>query len=255
MKLSKHFRPLLFIALASLAAPAALAQQASPGYFMPPSQKPAPLQSAPAPQPAPAAQQAAPQPQMPPPPQLPALPKGVAPPAAVIGVLSVPEVLQKSTAAQGVQAIIEQRQAVLGHDAQLARTKIQGEQSAIMAERPKLTDAQLEAKVQALRDEIAATQTKFAERNQAIQNSSQQALAKIESVLIAVIRQEAQARGMNLVLHREDVALNVTGFDITDAVAAQLNKLLPSVTVPPSVVTPGMVVNPPDDGQDQGDGE
>ena len=192
---------------------------------------------------------------MPPPPQLPALPKGAPPPAAVIGVLSVPEVLQKSTAAQGVQAVIEQRQAVLGHDAELARTKIQAEQSAIMAERPKLTDAQLEAKVQALRDEIAAMQTKFAERNQAIQNSSQQALAKIESVLIAVIRQEAQARGMNLVLHREDVALNVTGFDITDAVVAQLNKLLPSVTVPPSVVTPGMVVNPPDDGQDQGDGE
>jgi len=59
------------------------------------------------------------------------------------------------------------------------------------------------------------------------------------------------------VLHREQVALNVNAFDITGEVLAQLNKLLPSVKVPPSVVTPGMVVNAPDQsGQDgQGDGQ
>jgi hypothetical protein len=56
------------------------------------------------------------------------------------------------------------------------------------------------------------------------------------------------------VLHREQVALNVQAFDITDAVAARLNELLPSVQVPPSVVTPGMVVNPPQQDQDGGDG-
>ena len=44
---------------------------------------------------------------------------------------------------------------------------------------------------------------------------------------------------MNLVLHREQVALNVNAFDITADVTSQLNKLLTSVPVPPSVVTPG----------------
>jgi hypothetical protein len=53
---------------------------------------------------------------------------------------------------------------------------------------------------------------------------------------------------MNLVLHREQVALNVNAFDITSDVVAQLNKLLPSVPVPPSVVTPGMAISPPQDG-------
>ena len=61
----------------------------------------------------------------------------------------------------------------------------------ILAERGKLSDAELEAKEQALRDEIAATQTKFEERNQAIQNSGQAALGQIESELIGIIRQEA----------------------------------------------------------------
>jgi Skp family chaperone for outer membrane proteins len=245
-----------FLSLAfSLAAPAALAQS-SPGYFMPPTQQqstpPAPAPSPPEPAPqaaaAPAPQAAAPaQQQMPPIPQLPALPKGTPPPVAVIGVLSVPEVMQKSTAAQGVQAVIQQRQAELGQEAQAARAKIQAEQQAILAQRGTLTDAQLETKEQALRDEIAATQTKFELRNQAIQNSGQAALGQIESELIAIIRQEAESRGMNLVLHREQVALNVNAFDITDDVVAQLNILLPSVKVPPSVVTPGMTVNPPQD--------
>jgi Skp family chaperone for outer membrane proteins len=184
---------------------------------------------------------------MPPIPQLPALPQEAAPPVASIGVLSVPEVMQKSLAAQGVQQVIQQRQAALAQDAQAARSHIQAEQAHIVAERAHLTDAQLEAREQALRNEIAATQTRFEARNQAIQNSGQAALGQIEAELIAIIRQEAEAHRMNLVLHREQVALNVNAFDITDEVVAQLNKLLPSVKVPPSVVTPGMAVNAPMD--------
>ncbi len=57
-------------------------------------------------------------------------------------------------------------------------------------------------------------------------------------MLVAVIRQVAESRGMNLVLHRAQVALNVNEFDITDQVAEQLNKLLPSVDVPPDGVSP-----------------
>ncbi len=237
------------------AAPAAHAQSSSgsAGFFMPPSGQ---TQKAPVAAPKPSAPAAAPatQPQASDfkVPNLPPLPAEPAPPTAVIGVLSVPEVLQKSTAAQGVQAEIQNRQAALARDAQAARAKIQSEQQAIMAERSKLTDAELEKKEQALQNEIAATQTRFQERNQAIQNSGQAALQQIEAMLAGIVKQEAQAHGMNLVLHREQAVLNVAAFDITDETTAELNKLLPSVKVPPSVVTPGMAINPPDD---QGDGD
>ena len=43
---------------------------------------------------------------------------------------------------------------------------------------------------------------------------------------------------MNLVLHRAQVALNVNEFDITEQVAEQLNKVLPSVDIPPEGVAP-----------------
>jgi Skp family chaperone for outer membrane proteins len=259
----------LVVALAVLAVSSYAHAQSSPGYFMPPSAPtaPAPVQhAAPQPQPQPqavpsdsgAANAAAPSDQqqaqqsLPPIPQLPSLPKEPPPPAPVIGVLSVPEVMQKSTAAQGVQQIIHDRQAALGNEAQQARATIEAKQAQIVAQRSKLTDAQLEAKEKTLEDQVAATQKDFEQRNQAIQNSGQAALGVIESELIAVIRQVAEAHGMNLVLHREQVALNVNAFDITDEVASQLNKLLPSVPVPPSVVTPGMAITPPsdDDGEE-----
>ncbi|MDE1905992.1 MAG: OmpH family outer membrane protein [Rhodospirillales bacterium] len=234
------------------AVPAAHAQAASgsPGYFMPPTaQQHAAPAMVPRPKPVAAAPSAAngqneTQLNVP---VLPPLPAEPAPPTAVIGVLSVPEVLQKSTAAEAVQAEIQKRQAVLAKDAQDARGKIQAEQQAIMAERGKLSDAELEKKEQNLQNEIAATQTKFQERNQAIQNSGQAALQQIEAELAGIVRQEAQAHGMNLVLHREQAVLNVSAFDLTDETATELNKLLPHVTVPPSVVTPGMQVDTPED--------
>jgi Skp family chaperone for outer membrane proteins len=248
------------------AAPAALAQS-SPGYFIPPSGG-APAGTAPAPHvvhhdAAPAAPPmgsdsaaadaaaAQAQPQMPPIPQLPPLPKEAPPPQAIIGVLSVPEVMQKSTAAEGVQQIIQQRREKLAEEAQRDQQGWENEQAKITAERGHLTDAQLEAKEKALQDEISAAQTSFRARDQAIQNSAQVALGQIESVLIAVIRQVSEARGMNLVLHREQVALNINAFDITTDVVTQLNKLLPSVAVPPSVVTPGMHIDTPDEQQEQ----
>jgi Skp family chaperone for outer membrane proteins len=265
--LRSRLAAVLFAAVTIFAAPAAFAQS-SPGYFIPPSAQPAqapapvhhslrPLQTIPNPSAAPdsngdaTAAQAQAQPQLPPIPQLPALPKGSPPPAPVIGVLSVPEVMQKSTAAQGVQEVIQDRRQHLAAEARRDQDGWKATQAKIVAARSKLSDAQLQAKETALQNEIAAAQTDFQARNQAIQNSAQTALGQIESELIAVIRQVSEARGMNLVLHREQVALNVNAYDITSDVVTQLNKLLPSVAVPPSVVTPGMPIAS-NDQQDQG---
>ncbi|MCW8307870.1 OmpH family outer membrane protein [Acidiphilium sp. PA] len=180
--------------------------------------------------------QAIPPQKLPPIPQLPALPKESAPPAPVMGVLSVPEVMQQSTAAQGVEKIIEARRQKLAAEAQADQQKWEAEQKTITGEKAKLSKAALAGKEQALQREIEEAQVDFHNRNLAIEVSARTALGKIESTLIAVIRQVAQAHGMNLVLHRSQVALNVNGFDISKEVATHLNTILPSVAVPPAVV-------------------
>lgn len=171
-------------------------------------------------------------------PNLPPLPPENAPPTAIIGVLSVPEVMQQSTAAQAVQAEIQKRQAVLKKEEDTAQAGLQAQQQQILAERGKMPQAEFEKKVQDWQNQVAAAQTKFQEENQSIQNAGQAALSKIEAELIGIIRQEAQAHGMNLILHREQVVLNVAAFDLTDETVKELNKLLPHVTVPPDFNTP-----------------
>jgi Skp family chaperone for outer membrane proteins len=176
--------------------------------------------------------------QLPPPPDLPALPKGESPPAAVIGVLGVPDVMRASAAAQQVEKVIEQRRAKLNDDAQKEQAVWRDMQQALANDRPKLSDAQVKARDQDLQDRISKAQRQFRDRNRIIQEAARYALAQIERTLVAVIRQVADSRGMNLVLHREQVALNANQFDITDQVAEQLNKILPTVVIPPDGVSP-----------------
>jgi Skp family chaperone for outer membrane proteins len=166
-------------------------------------------------------------------PELPALPKGTAPPTAVIGVLGVPEVMRASVAAQQVQRVIGERREKLNQDAEKEQAAWRDMQQALQNERAKLSADQIRARERDLQERITNAQKTFRDRNRIIQEAAQVALNQIERTLIAVIRQVAESRNMNLVLHRAQVALNVNEFDITDQVAEQLNKVLPNVQIPP----------------------
>jgi Skp family chaperone for outer membrane proteins len=183
--------------------------------------------------------------QLPPPPDLPALPKGEAPPVAVIGVMGVPEVMRASAAAQQVEKIIGERRAKLNEDAQKEQAVWREMQQTLANDRTKLSADQVRARERDLQERITNAQRQFRDRNRIIQEAAQYALAQIERTLIAVIRQVAESRGMNLVLHRAQVALNVNQFDITDQVAEQLNKILPSVVIPPDGVSPASIAQAP----------
>jgi len=183
-------------------------------------------------------QQPLPQVQLPPVPDLPALPKSAPPPAPVVGVMGVPEVMRASTAAQQVEKIIGQRREKLNQDAQKEQAAWRELQQALANDRGKLTPEQIRGRERELQDRITNAQKSFRDRNRIIQEAAQYALGQIERTLIAVIRQVAESRGMNLVLHRAQVALNINEFDITDQVGEQLNKLLPSVEIPPDGVSP-----------------
>lgn len=238
------------------------AAQQNPGYFIPPgagsgpANRPAP--SRPASRPAPPAVQVAPpslgagagagagagpneppplQVQLPPLPDLPALPRGPAPPAAVIGVLGIPDIMHASTAAQQVEKLIGERREKLNEDAQKEQATWRDLQQALANQRASLNADQIRTKERELQERITNSQRQFRDRNRFIQEAAQVGLAQIERMLIATIRQVAESRGMNLVLHRAQVALNINEFDLTDTVVEQMNKTLSSVTLPPDGVS------------------
>lgn len=181
---------------------------------------------------------------LPPVPDLPPLQRGATPPAAVIGVLGIPDIMRASMAAQQIEKAIGERREALNTDAQKEQAAWRDMQQQLANQRATLSAEQIRAKERELQDRITNAQKQFRDRNRIIQEAGQYGLAQIERMLIAVIRQVSESRGMNLVLHRQQVALNVNEFDITEQVVDQLNKVLPVVILPPDGVSPGAFTPP-----------
>jgi len=232
-----------------------LAQSQGQNWFIPNTPRPAPERRAPARGPAaaqspplteaappeetaaPAAQEQI-QVQLPPAPPVPDVPHGALPPASVIGVLSVPDVLRASVAYQAADKAIAERRQKLNDDAQQEQVKLRDMGQELANDRVKLTPEQIRAKEKELQDRIAESRRSFTERNRIIQEQGQYALLQIQRTLSEVVQKVAVSRGMNLVLQRAEVAVNIPEFDITPEVTDILNKALPSVVIPPEGVSP-----------------
>lgn len=174
------------------------------------------------------AQAPAPRPAQTPPP----LAAGQPPPAPVIGIVDVPEIQRVSSAFTQVREAIEQRRGRLNEDLQREQTRWRDEQQRLANDRATLTPEQLRTRERDLQDRITDSQRVLRERARDIEQLAQTALREIEQALGIVIRQVASGRGVNIVLPRPLVIFNEPPFDLTEEVAAQLNRMIPNVTLP-----------------------
>ncbi len=233
------------------------AQQApgqNPGWFVPgqsrapaqarPAGRPAPAPAAPAAENAPPAEPETPgateqqiEMALPPVPEVTPLPKGTSPPTAIFGIISVPDVMRNSSAYQVVDKELAVRRQKLNEDAQHEQTTLRDLGQALQNDRGKLSADQIRAKERELQDRIAESRRKFAERNRIIQEAGRYALAQIERTLRVVVQEVALSHGMNIILHGPETALYLPEFDITGQVVTELNKVAPSVTLPPDGVS------------------
>ncbi len=162
----------------------------------------------------------------------------------MIGVLAVPDVMRDSLAAQQAQRVLGARQEKLRADAQVEQEAWRALQQALESQRGKLSAAQIRTQERGLQERVATGQRRLQARARALQQANQVTLGQIQQTLIAVIQQVAASRGVNLVLQRGEIALNVNEFDITGEVAAQMNKVLPSIVVPPDDAAPSVARQP-----------
>ena len=232
--------------------------QQSQQWFVPGQQRPATQHPAPrAAAPAPAGQVAAPglapeaplpgqesqpepqiQVQLPPAPEVPPLPKGPTPPAAIVGILSVPDVLRASTAFQQADKEFSGRRQKLNEDAQKEQNTLRDLGQALANERSKLTPEQIRKREQELQDRITESRRVFGERNRIIQEAGQYVMAQINRGVELVTQQVAISRGINIVLNRAQILGTTNDFDLTPQVVDDLNKVLPNVVIPPDGVAP-----------------
>ncbi len=250
---------LVAVALSSYSPPAAAQQNQQ--WFVPNQPRTAPARPAPRPAPAPSAQsepqtlapglatELAPpgtetqpqqqvQMQLPPPPEVPPLPKGPTPPAAIVGVLSVADVMRASTAFQQADKEFVGRRQKLNEDAQKEQVSLRDLGQQLANERGKLTPEQIRTREKELQDRITELRRVFGERNRIIQEASQYVMAQIDRATEMVTQQVAVSRGINLVLNKAQILGTTSDFDMTPAVVEDLNKILGSVVIPPDGVSP-----------------
>jgi Skp family chaperone for outer membrane proteins len=251
------------LALTLLAHPrTVLAQdQQNPGWFVPNQQRPAaqpgraaparsaapveevPEATAPVDEPGTAPQQQI-QVQLPPPPEIPAIPKGPPTPAAIVGIVSIPDALRVSTAYSTADKVFNERHKKLDEDAQKEQVTLRDLGQQLANDRAKLTPEQIRQRERDLQDRIADSRRKFGERNRIIQESGQYVMAQINRTMEQVVQQVALARGINVVLNRAQVLGTTADFDLTPEVVQVLNKVLPSVVIPPDGVSPVAMAPP-----------
>ena len=160
------------------------------------------------------------------------LPGGAAPPAPIMGVLGVPDVMRASSAAQAVDKVIGARKEKPPGRGAARPGNLAGSGAELQNDAPHLSREQGLVRRTRCARPGEHRPPRLQERIRIIQEAAQVALGQIERTLIGIIRQVAESRGMNLVLHRSQVALNVQEYDITEAVVAQLNRALPTVADP-----------------------
>jgi Skp family chaperone for outer membrane proteins len=163
----------------------------------------------------------------------------------VIAMIDVQEVNRLSAAFNQVREEIERRRARFTEETQREQGRWREEQQALAAARATLPPEALRERERALQDRITDAQRVFRDRQRAIEAATQVGLQQYEQALGAVIRQVASSRGINLVLPRPLIVYNDAGFDVTDEVVAQLNRVLRTVNLPADGVIPPEPGAPP----------
>jgi Skp family chaperone for outer membrane proteins len=182
--------------------------------------------------------------QLPPMPEIPPIPKGSPTPAAIVGILSVPDILRVSSAYQLADKELSARRTRLNDDGQKEQNSLRELGQNFANERAKLTPEQIRQREKEYADRVNDSRRKFSERARIIQEAGQYVMAQIERVIEQVAQQVAAARGVNLVLNRAQVLGTTADFDLTPQVADVLNKILPTVVIPPDGVSPEKITAP-----------
>lgn len=158
-------------------------------------------------------------------------------PAAVIAVVDTDRILRECTACKAAQATLQgQVQQLQTRQQQLAaplQTEAQGIQTAVNALQGKQPDAALQTRIQALQTKQNSANQELGKQEQNIRSTQAHVVQQINQKLGPIVQAQLASSGATMIVDREGVLAFSPAVDITNAVLAQLNQQLPTVSVTP----------------------
>lgn len=154
-------------------------------------------------------------------------------PKAIVGVIDFQRVVKESSAGQSVRAQMDTRRNKLQEEIKSIREELEAARSALSTREPGLSEAEFSAKRQAMRKRVGELQGIVQSRKREMDAMFNYGMGQIDIALIAILKELAEERGINLILNagrgRGLVLFAEKRIVITDEALRRLNARLPTV--------------------------
>lgn len=161
-------------------------------------------------------------------------------PQTVIVIADINQILRDAKSAKDVQTQIDKAMTDFSHQVSTSENELQRMRDALERERNTLSPDAYSTKTREYQQHFDALDRSVQARRQALQQSYNEAMTKIENTALQIIAQIAGERKATMVLTRAAVLFAANSLDITAEVTKRLDAKLPSMTVklPPAAPPP-----------------
>jgi len=163
------------------------------------------------------------------------------PPQTVVVIADINQILRNAKSAKEVQAQIDRAMADFSKQVSTSENELQQMRNELERERNTLSPDAFSAKTRQYQQRFDALDRTVQGRRQALQQSYNDAMTKIENTALQIIAQIAGEHKASMVLTRAAVLFVANDLDITAEVTKRLDAQLPSMQVklpPPGAVSP-----------------
>jgi Skp family chaperone for outer membrane proteins len=166
------------------------------------------------------------------------------PPPTVIVIADINQILHDAKSAKEVQGQIDRAMAGFSKQVSTSENELQKMRDALERERNTLSPDAFSAKTHEYQQRFDALDRTVQGQRQALQQSYNEAMTKIENTALQIIAQVASEHKANMVLTRAAVLFAANNLDITAEVTKRLDAQLPTMQVklppgtPPSAPAP-----------------
>ncbi len=153
------------------------------------------------------------------------------PPATVIVIADINQILRDAKSAKEVQTQIDRAMAGFSKQVSTSENELQQMRDELERERNTLTPDAFSAKTREYQQRFDALDRTVQGQRQALQQSYNEAMTKIENTALQIIAQVANEYKANMVLTRAAVLFAANNLDITAEVTKRLDAELPTMQV------------------------
>lgn len=148
-----------------------------------------------------------------------------------IATVNIPEIMQKSTAAQSIKEQLDSKQKAFKAEMTKKEEKLNAEEKEISKQRSVLSADAMEKKIKAFKAKYTEAQKDVQAKRAELESAFSNSLGDIQKAVYDIVGQMAKEKGYIVVLPNTQILWSDPSLDITNDVLAKLNSTLPKVTV------------------------